>query len=69
MWGAVFGISMALGPIVGGALASAAGWEWIFLINVPLGLAAIALTLRFVPETPHRLPGWRTTTRRARCGC
>ena len=51
VWGAVFGISMALGPIVGGALVSTAGWEWIFLINVPLGLAAIALTLRFVPES------------------
>lgn len=51
VWGAVFGISMALGPIVGGALVSTAGWQWIFLINVPLGLAAIALTLRFVPES------------------
>ena len=51
VWGSVFGISMALGPIVGGALVSSAGWEWIFLINVPLGLAAIALALRFVPES------------------
>ena len=51
VWGAVFGIAMALGPIVGGALASSAGWRAIFWINVPLGLAAIALTLRFVPES------------------
>ena len=51
VWGAVFGVSMALGPIVGGALVSTAGWEWIFLMNIPLGLAAIALTLRFVPES------------------
>jgi EmrB/QacA subfamily drug resistance transporter len=51
VWGAVFGISMALGPVVGGGLVSAAGWEWIFLINLPLGLAAIGLTLRFVPES------------------
>ena len=51
VWGAVFGASMALGPIVGGALVSTAGWQWIFLINVPLGLAAIALILRFVPES------------------
>jgi EmrB/QacA subfamily drug resistance transporter len=51
VWGAVFGISMALGPITGGALVTAAGWEWIFLVNVPIGLAAIALTLRFVPES------------------
>jgi EmrB/QacA subfamily drug resistance transporter len=51
VWGAVFGISMALGPIVGGALVSSAGWRSIFLINLPIGLAAIALTLRFIPES------------------
>lgn len=51
VWGAVFGASMALGPIAGGALVSAAGWQWIFLLNIPLGLTAIALTLRFVPES------------------
>jgi EmrB/QacA subfamily drug resistance transporter len=51
VWGAVFGVSMALGPIVGGALVSSAGWTWIFLMNVPLGLAAIALIARFVPES------------------
>lgn len=59
VWAAVFGVAMALGPIVGGALVSSAGWEWIFLINLPLGLAAIALTLRFIPEskapTPRRI--------------
>ena len=51
IWGSVFGISMALGPIVGGALVSSVGWRPIFLINLPVGLAAIALTLRFVPES------------------
>jgi EmrB/QacA subfamily drug resistance transporter len=51
VWGAVFGASMGLGPIVGGALVSSAGWAWIFVINIPLGLLAIALTLRFVPES------------------
>ena len=51
IWGAVFGISMALGPIVGGALVSAVGWRSIFLINIPVGLAAILLTLRFIPES------------------
>jgi EmrB/QacA subfamily drug resistance transporter len=51
VWGAVFGIAMALGPIVGGVLVSTAGWQWIFLINIPLGLAAIVLTLRFIPES------------------
>ncbi len=51
VWGAVFGISMALGPIVGGTLVSSVGWRSIFLINVPVGLAAILLTLRFIPES------------------
>jgi EmrB/QacA subfamily drug resistance transporter len=51
VWGAVFGISMALGPIAGGTLVSSVGWPWIFLINVPLGLGAIILTLRFIPES------------------
>jgi EmrB/QacA subfamily drug resistance transporter len=51
VWGAMFGISLALGPIVGGALVSSVGWRSIFLINLPIGLAAIALTLRFVPES------------------
>jgi EmrB/QacA subfamily drug resistance transporter len=59
VWGAVFGISMALGPIVGGGLVATVGWPWIFLINLPLGLAAITLTLRFIPESraprPRRL--------------
>src|SRR4051794_1738660 len=56
VWGAVFGASMALGPIVGGALVSSAGWTWIFLMNLPLGLAAILLTLRFVPESRAARP-------------
>jgi EmrB/QacA subfamily drug resistance transporter len=55
IWGAGFGISMALGPILGGSLVSAVDWRSIFWINIPVGLAAIALTLRFVPESraPH----------------
>jgi EmrB/QacA subfamily drug resistance transporter len=51
IWGAVFGISMALGPIVGGTFVSSLGWRPIFWVNVPVGLAAIVLTLRFVPES------------------
>lgn len=51
VWGAMFGVSLALGPIVGGALVSAGGWRLIFLLNVPIGLVAAALLLRFVPES------------------
>jgi EmrB/QacA subfamily drug resistance transporter len=51
VWGAVFGISMALGPIVGGALVSSIGWRSIFWVNVPIGILAFFLTRRFVPES------------------
>src|SRR4051812_49085826 len=51
IWGAVFGISMALGPIVGGTVVSSVGWRPVFWANLPIGLAAIVLTLRFVPES------------------
>ncbi len=51
MWGAVVGISMALGPLVGGGLTQTVGWRAIFWINLPLGAAAIFLAQRFVPES------------------
>jgi EmrB/QacA subfamily drug resistance transporter len=55
LWGAVFGLSMALGPVVGGALVDAVSWRAVFFVNVPIGLAAICLTALFVPESraPH----------------
>ncbi len=56
VWGAVFGVSIALGPIIGGGFVSTVGWQWIFLINVPLGLLAIALITRFVPESKAPVP-------------
>ncbi|KNB51073.1 MFS transporter [Streptomyces caatingaensis] len=51
VWGGVVGLSMAAGPIVGGALVGSVGWRSVFWINVPVGLVALALTLRFVPES------------------
>jgi EmrB/QacA subfamily drug resistance transporter len=55
VWGAVFGLSMALGPIVGGALVASVGWRGIFWVNIPVGVAAFLLTRYFVPESraPH----------------
>jgi EmrB/QacA subfamily drug resistance transporter len=50
VWGGVVGISLALGPVVGGALVELT-WRAIFLVNIPVGLAAIALTARYVPES------------------
>lgn len=51
VFGAVTGGSVAIGPLVGGVLVESIGWEAIFFVNVPIGLAAIALTLRKVPES------------------
>jgi EmrB/QacA subfamily drug resistance transporter len=55
VWGALMGISMALGPVVGGALVDSVGWRAVFIVNLPIGLVAIALTALFVPESraPH----------------
>src|SRR5882724_4859208 len=42
-WGATIGGAVAIGPLVGGALTEGLGWEWIFFVNVPIGIAAIAI--------------------------
>jgi len=51
VWGGVVGISLAAGPIVGGALVSSIGWRSIFWINIPVGIAGFVLAARFVPES------------------
>ncbi|MFJ8104747.1 MFS transporter [Streptomyces sp. NPDC096132] len=51
VWGAVVGISMAAGPLLGGLLVESVGWRAIFWVNLPVGLAALLLTLRYVPES------------------
>jgi EmrB/QacA subfamily drug resistance transporter len=62
VWGAVFGISLALGPVIGGLLVSDVSWRAIFWINIPIGAAAIILTQLFVPEsragTARRFDPW-----------
>jgi EmrB/QacA subfamily drug resistance transporter len=50
-WGGTFALSVALGPVVGGLLVGSVGWRGVFWVNIPIGLAAIALTARFVPES------------------
>ncbi|AKT51882.1 MFS transporter [Arsenicicoccus sp. oral taxon 190] len=58
-WGGTIGLSMALGPVVGGVLVETLGWQAVFWMNVPVTLAAFALAARYVPESraprPRRL--------------
>src|SRR3989440_3067611 len=51
LYGATIGVAVAIGPLVGGALTDALGWQSIFYLNVPIGVAAIAITYLKVRET------------------
>jgi len=51
VWAAVVGLSMALGPVIGGLLVGSVGWRSIFWINIPIGLCAAVLAIRFIPES------------------
>ncbi|MEV7614480.1 MFS transporter [Streptomyces sp. NPDC089799] len=51
VWAAVFGLSMAAGPVTGGALLAAFGWRSLFWVNLPVVVAALVLTAVFVPES------------------
>jgi EmrB/QacA subfamily drug resistance transporter len=51
IWSAISVSGVALGPIVGGAIVEYASWEWIFLINVPIGIIALLVTMAVVRES------------------
>src|SRR5690554_5606745 len=57
VWGSVAGIATITGPVLGGVLVSSLGWEWIFFVNIPVGIVALYLALRHLPSLP-------TTSRR-----
>lgn len=54
VFGGVSGLAFAAGPLIGGALTSGVSWRWIFFLNVPLGLAAMAITAVRVRESRNR---------------
>lgn len=51
IWGAIMGIAVAVGPLVGGAIIHFLSWQWIFWVNVPIGLALIGLSLVTIQES------------------
>src|SRR6476646_7462465 len=51
VFGGVIGAAVAVGPVVGGLITSGIGWEWIFFVNVPIGVLAVLVTLRQVDES------------------
>jgi EmrB/QacA subfamily drug resistance transporter len=56
IWGAVTGVALAVGPLVGGLVVDGPGWRWIFLINLPIGLLLLVLAFRSVPESRGERP-------------
>jgi EmrB/QacA subfamily drug resistance transporter len=61
VWGAITGLAVAIGPLLGGALTSGLSWRWIFFVNLPIGIIAVGISLTKVAESraPHaRRPDW-----------
>jgi EmrB/QacA subfamily drug resistance transporter len=56
VWAAVVGVAMALGPVLGGILVTTVGWRSIFWINIPVGLTAVVLARRYIPESKAPVP-------------
>lgn len=52
LWGAVAGVAVLVGPIAGGLLVDGLGWQWIFFVNVPVGVVGFVLAARLVPALP-----------------
>jgi MFS family permease len=61
LFGAITGVAVALGPVLGGAITTGLSWRWIFYVNVPIGIAALLITLLRVEESRNpdaRQPDW-----------
>jgi EmrB/QacA subfamily drug resistance transporter len=56
VWGAITGAALAIGPLVGGLLVDGPGWRWVFLVNLPIGVLLVWLTLRSLPESRDPTP-------------
>jgi EmrB/QacA subfamily drug resistance transporter len=61
VWGAVTGLAVAIGPLLGGILTSGLSWRWIFFVNLPIGVIAVVITVMRVAESRSpvaRRPDW-----------
>ena len=61
VFGAITGVAIAVGPVLGGAITSGLSWRWIFFVNIPIGIVALALTLLRVEESRNAMakrPDW-----------
>ena len=65
-WGGITGLAVAFGPLVGGAVVSGISWQWIFWLNVPIGLVLIPLVLLPPRREPRRVEPARPAGPRAR---
>jgi len=52
LWGATSGVAMLVGPLAGGLLVDGLGWEWIFFVNIPVGIIGFVLAMILVPNLP-----------------
>jgi EmrB/QacA subfamily drug resistance transporter len=58
LWGATAGVATLIGPLAGGVLVDGLGWQWIFFVNVPVGIIGFALAARLVPALPTEKKGF-----------
>ncbi len=58
VWGATAGVATLVGPLAGGVLLDGLGWQWIFIVNVPIGVVGLVLAYVFVPVLPTEKHGF-----------
>jgi EmrB/QacA subfamily drug resistance transporter len=61
IWGTITGLAVAIGPLLGGVLTSGLSWRWIFFVNLPIGVIAVAITMLKIADSRHpsaRHPDW-----------
>ena len=58
VWGATAGVATLVGPLAGGLLVDGLGWQWIFFVNVPIGIIGLGLAYLWVPDLPTEKHGF-----------